>query len=727
MIDKSIALNLSIQLKDSNKSLDDLNKLLVKSKEHLKNVGKNSKEFKKLDASVKKVEKSMSKSSKTITKMGGSTKKLNTNIAATGKAAAVTASGTGALGGSMVLADRATGGLASKMLFLKTAAGKVVQSLKSVKVAMMATGIGLLLVAVLALKAAFTSSEGGQNKFAKIMGVIGAITGNLVDLLADLGEKIIGVFEDPKKAINDFADLLKENIINRFEGLFELLPKLGEAIGLLFKGEFSAAGKVATDAVGKVALGIDSVTDSIGDAIEATKKFAAEQVREGNLAAKVANMRAKADKIDRALIVERSILESKIAELRLKAKKEDEVSAKDRRQALLDARDLEETLLDAETKALSLRRDAQVLENTFSRTNKENLDKEANSIAAVNLQIAKRATVARTLQRELNTVNAQVATEESKLAAEKIAAEKELAAAIEGIRVANINGEDEKRAEEKRKVDKQYEELLAKAKKYNLDTNGLEEARLAKKQEIDDKYVKAKATKELAEQEKIIAKLKYDQKVSEDEFQLRREEIARRELIVAEDKTLTDEQRLQLQRQFAAESVKITEKEEALKRDTMIQRIEMAGNVLGAISGLAKAFSKDDEASQKRAFELQKKFGIGQALISTAVGVANALTAGGNPLKLATGAQFVEAGIVAATGAAQIATISKSQFGGGGTATTGVASPSGSDGAGSQPRAFTSPRVDTSQSTTKVIVTETDIRSVTGNVSGIYNRAIVVE
>ena len=157
----------------------------------------------------------------------------------------------------------------------------------------------------------------------------------------------------------------------------------------------------------------------------------------------------------------------------------------------------------------------------------------------------------------------------------------------------------------------------------------------------------------------------------------------------------------------------------------MIKRIEMAGNVLGAISGLAKAFSKDDEASQKRAFELQKKFGIGQALISTAVGVTNALTAGGNPIKLASGAQFVEAGIVAATGAAQIATISKSQFGGGGTATTGVAA--SASGAGSQPRAFASPRVDTSQQTSRVIVTETDIRSVTGNVDGIYNRAVVVE
>ena len=723
MADKSVALQLSIDLKDSNKSLAELNKLLVKSKEHLKKIGKSTEEFRKLDSSVKKTEKTMAKSSKTITKMGGSTKRLNTSLAATSKTATVAASGTSSLGGSMLLADRATGGLASRMATLRTALRATTASLGKVKIAMMATGIGLLLVAVLALRSAFTSSEGGQNKFAKIMGVIGAITGNLVDLLADLGEKMIGVFEDPQKAISDFADLLKENIINRFEGLFELLPKLGEAIGLLFKGEFSAAGKVATDAVGKVALGIDSVTDSIGEAIEATKKFAAEQVREGNLAANVANMRAKADKIDRALVVERSLLQSKIAELRLKAKKEDEVAAKDRKAALLEARDLEETLLNAETKALSLRRDAQVLENTFSRTNKENLDKEANAIAAVNNQIAKRANVARTLQRELNTVNAQVATEESKLAAEKIAAEKEISDTIEGIRVANISGEDEKREEEKRKVDKQYEELLAKAKKFNLDSSGLEETRLARKQEIEDKYVKAKATKELAEQEKIIAKLKYDQKTAEDEFQLRREEIARRELIVAEDKTLTEEQRLQLQKQFAAESVKITEAEEKAKAELAAQRLQMAGNVLGSIAGLAKAFARDDEESQKKAFKVNKAFGIGQALISTAVGVTNALTAGGNAAKLATGAQFVEAGAVAIAGAAQIATISKAQFGGGAATVSDVTAPS----AGSQPRAFTSPRVDTSQSTTKVIVTETDIRSVTGNVDGIYNRAVVVE
>ena len=103
-------------------------------------------------------------------------------------------------------------------------------------------------------------------------------------------------------------------------------------------------------------------------------------------------------------------------------------------------------------------------------------------------------------------------------------------------------------------------------------------------------------------------------------------------------------------------------------KELQTQRVDLALSTLNALGGLVTAFAKGDEESQRKAFELNKAFGIGQAIISTSVGVANALTAGGNPLKLATGAQFVEAGIVAATGAAQIATISKTQFKGAATA-----------------------------------------------------------
>ena len=97
-----------------------------------------------------------------------------------------------------------TGGAVSRFSALKTNVLGVVKSFKSLRVAIIASGIGALVLAVVALGQAFTRSEAGQNKFAKILGVIGSITGNLLDLLADLGEKLISVFTNPKEAIMSF-------------------------------------------------------------------------------------------------------------------------------------------------------------------------------------------------------------------------------------------------------------------------------------------------------------------------------------------------------------------------------------------------------------------------------------------------------------------------------------------------------------------------------------------
>ena len=308
--------------------------------------------------------------------------------------------------------DKTTGGAISKFKGLGATLGGVAKGFKTLRMAIISTGIGALVIAVTSLVAAFQSSEEGQNKLSKIMTIVGALTGNLVDLFADLGEKIIAAFENPQKALNDLVDLIRENLTNRLEGLLELFPKLASAVKLLFKGEFSAAGKVAADAAGKVVLGVENVTDKVKQATEAVKEFTKEQIREANQAAKVADMRAKADKIERKLIVDRSKLESEIALLRLKSRQEEEFSAAERRKALLDAQALEETLLAKETEFLELRRDAQVLENTFSRSNKENLDKEAQAIAEVNRQVALRANAARATQRELNRINKEIERDE---------------------------------------------------------------------------------------------------------------------------------------------------------------------------------------------------------------------------------------------------------------------------------------------------------------------------
>ena len=112
-------------------------------------------------------------------------------------------------------------------------------------------------------------------------------------------------------------------------------------------------------------------------------------------------------------------------------------------------------------------------------------------------------------------------------------------------------------------------------------------------------------------------------------------------------------------------------------------KLQMASDAFGAIGDLATAFAKDDEAGAKRAFNINKGVGIAQAVVSTAQGVMAQLAV---PQDAVTGANFVKAGIVAATGVAQIATIAKSKFQGtGATAPAGVSALSGG---GSSPASF---------------------------------------
>lgn len=404
---------------------------------------------------------------------------LNESIKKTNKSQSDLSASTGIL-------DKATGGLTSKLGASLGTLKSVTMGFKTLRGAIISTGIGALVVAVGSLIAAFQSSEEGQNKFAKLMSVIGAVTGNFVDLLADLGEKIIWAFENPRQAVNDFVKLLRENIINRFEGLLELVPKLGQSIQLLFKGEFSEAGKVAANAVGKVVLGVEDITTKVQEATKAVVEFTKEQIAEGKAAAEVADMRAKADKIERQLLIDRSKLESEIAQLRLKARQEDQFSAEERKNALLEAQALEDQLLDKETEFLTLRRDAQILENTFSRTNKENLDKEAQAIAAVNNQVAARANVARTLQRELNTINNQIESDNKARLEEEKKAEKEKNDFILAQREALAIDIDSKAKLEILKTQEKYDALIEQAKKYGGDVTALEQARADSVAKIED-------------------------------------------------------------------------------------------------------------------------------------------------------------------------------------------------------------------------------------------------
>ena len=90
---------------------------------------------------------------------------------------------------------------------------------------------------------------------------------------------------------------------------------------------------------------------------------------------------------------------------------------------------------------------------------------------------------------------------------------------------------------------------------------------------------------------------------------------------------------------------------------------EMASQALSILSEATTLFTTKNEKDARKQFKIQKAFNLSSAIINTGLAVTGALTAGGNPIKLATGMQFVEAGIAAAAGAVNIAKIAATQFG----------------------------------------------------------------
>ena len=389
-------------------------------------------------------------------------KKAATNIDGLTKTTKQVKNGLDAASKSMELTGKASGGLRAKLnnvsqdfqnlkgdlSAIPGPIGFIIQGFTGLSTAMkvlLSNPIGIFLSSIVAvlytLKRALTDSERGQDRLNRVLTVAGALWGNILDLVADVGEAIIDAVTNPIEAFKSFANGVKNFILNP----------------------------------------IDSVRRAYNASTAAVKDFVEEQKEEIKSADEVAKMRNKANKIERELLIERSKLEQEIAELRLKSRQEDEFGAEERRKALLDAQKLEEQLLSKEVEALELRRDAQILENTFSRTNIENADKEAQAIAAVNNVVSRRLNLQRATQRELNRVNDEIARNIEQNRNAEIAAEKK--AEAEKQKVA-------KEAEERLKKEAEDEEEMFKAE-LERDVE-LAEAKIANAKYVAEEEAKAK-------------------------------------------------------------------------------------------------------------------------------------------------------------------------------------------------------------------------------------------
>ncbi len=570
-----------------------------------------------------------------------------------------------------------TGGAVGRFNALKTNVLGVVKSFKNLRVAIIASGIGALVLAVVALGQAFTRSEAGQNKFAKLLGVIGSVVNNLLDLLANLGEALISAFENPKQAIKDFANLIKDNIINRFQGLMELIPALGKAVSLLFKGEFKEAGKVATNATAKVVLGVDNVVEKTQAAINKTKEFVKELEEEGKIASKIADDRAKADKIERKNTVERAKADREIADLRFKAEQRDKFSVSERIKFLEEASALEEKITNQEIEAARLRFEAKKAENALSKSTKEDLDEQAQLEAQLIGLNTSKLRLQKRLQTSLTTFrNEEKAERAAALKAEEDAQKAELKRIEEKEKAEQIARDKKKAEDEKAEQDALEADRKALAIKKAADEKA-EQKELARKEEQFN--LLQELTNTAQEQEIFKLMQQYDKK-----FELAAGNAELEKALMEQQQKESAAIEEKFNQKKIAENKATNDKIKANEQQLQDAKFQLASSSLNSIASIANLFAQQNEANAKKAFNISKAVGIAQTGINTAQAImkAAAETTDFTPPQALRVANMVAMGVA---GAVQIAGIAAQKFqpsGGGasGAGAGGITTPSLSAG-----------------------------------------------
>jgi len=240
--------------------------------------------------------------------------------------------------------------------------GSFVGGIKSIGAAFIANPIGIVILAIVGafklLKEAFTSTEAGQNKLAKVTAVVSTVFSKLFDVLEPL------------------ASFVFDTLGAAFSFIVGEVEKAAQAIeaGLEFFG--------------------------FGEAAEGLKGYRSELEQTAKAAELVADARAKTDKLDRELIVETAKVNAQASEARIKALETENLSAEERKRLLDESAEAIDNLAAKEEQSASLKLKALQLENSLTNSNKDALDAQAEAEAELfNIQ-KKRADSQKSLARD---------------------------------------------------------------------------------------------------------------------------------------------------------------------------------------------------------------------------------------------------------------------------------------------------------------------------------------
>ena len=132
------------------------------------------------------------------------------------------------------------------------------------------------------------------------------------------------------------------------------------------------------------------------------------------------------------------------------------------------------------------------------------------------------------------------------------------------------------------------------------------------------------------------------------------------------------------------------DKEKKREEELKDAKVAIAGSVLSSLSSLTDTFAGKSEASQRRAFNINKAIGIAQATMNTSQAVTKALAETTDPTPTQS-LRIANAVAIGLAGVAQVASIAKQKFspsgGGGGGGNVPTPSGAGAGGGGAQAQA----------------------------------------
>jgi hypothetical protein len=533
---------------------------------------------------------------------------------------------------------------------------KGVTAMKSLRGAVIATGLGALVVVIGSLIAYFTKTERGAQKLRVIMAGLGAVMGAIMDVVISFGEAIVEAFENPKKALDGLVEQIKhyflEFIPNAINNVIDGFGLLGTAIKKALAGDFDGAMEVAIEGTKQLADGLTDLHPGmliIKQLAKGAIELGEEIQKDVEAAIELEERMNKLKVAERELTVQRAQTNKKIAEARLMAEDESQ-AAEVRLEKLKEAVALEQQQAAGELAQEQERLSIMKAQADLNESDEETLQGIADQRAKViDLQTASLST-------------------QKRLATEVISLEREIAAKKKKDEddAQKLKDEAHKKRMEQLKAESDAAiTLLQKqdALTLQLMEDGQEKAEIALMQKYDALHEIAFGNRELEKQ---------------------LEEAFQREIQAIQDK-------------YADEADKKRDegiaKELADKRALVNQKLEMVKKGINTAIALNELFVAKTEAGAKLQFKITKALRLSEAIVTGVQATINAFNSAAANVPATAGSlgayPFIQAAAAAVFAAGNIATIARSKFEGSGGG--GAASIPSSSGAGT----FRAPQFNT--------------------------------